>query len=280
MNGSGFKISGGSMGEALITNGLILKLDASDPASYPGTGSTIYNAIDNSAYTITGTQGTDWSYDTTTYPAPIFQFNNNTTSSAGGITLNSFGPIAQSYISRYCFTAITAVCYRYYGVAGGGAGNSMAWCIVDPGYGAGARMDSNLYGTPGTAIPDAVTKTGAAWTPPSGPNIITPTVDYGGTNYNFSVMGFTAIPPYNTDKYVIRSMNCGFFNGAIWSGGAYVDPGYTPGSYMCNAGGGVGSVNGYWAMSLFYDRSLSDQEMLQIYRFIKNKWNLPTPTLA
>ena len=79
----------------IVTNGLVLALDAGNTKSYPGSGDTIYNLVDKSPQSLFGT------------------YSITTTQNVIGIRLNNPTTVA-SYIQLSTLTNITTVSLWYY----------------------------------------------------------------------------------------------------------------------------------------------------------------------
>ena len=269
---TGSQLTGCKIDNWIIPSGLVVYMDAANPASYSGSGSTIKNVVTGTGYDIVGTQGVDWAYNTTEYPLPIFEFNNNSTSSTGGIQAEPLATVVNANTLTFNWTVMGTAVPRFYGVGGNETGDSLYLLGSYGGYGSGWRVSSDDYDTPGTAHSLSYRINFSCTAPEPNGGIITRTVTF--TKYDLIVWAFVVRP----------NSQLGFISGYFT-----YNPLFTPASYINSPDvfahstafgtGGVGSLNGWWANYMIYDRPLSEVEILQNYNTIKFAYGLTQPTV-
>jgi len=243
----------------IIASGLQLFLDAGDPASYPGSGTSWLNRTGTTgASTLSGTFG----YETSTYTQPIITLNNNGSASNGQVAVvtQDLNALAQTYN----FTVMFAARKRFFGVLGNNNGVSQIFQGAINGYTTGWRIAESNQGTPGAAFSGT-----HSWY--LGFNDITTAVGVNDTQANrMCVVAFT----------VTASTLTAFCNGAF-------NTAVNPQTYASGAsapqisftGAGAGSFNGDLGFFAIYNRALSQAEIRQNYNTVCGRYGLAPLTL-
>ena len=241
-------------GPDIVENGLIFSLDAANTKSYSGSGAIFTDLITRQNSTNVGT----YAYNTALYGVPVFELNNNGTTSDGQIqvvtqNLNSLA-LTQN------FSVMFAAKKNYYGIAGNNIGNSQLFQGVSEGYTTGWRITETRQGTPGSAYTsNQIFSFGY-----NDINTALTVTDTGSTN-RMSIGAFT----------VSSSTIFGFLNGVTNSRAnplTYASGTSTP--RISFTGAGVGSWNGLFGFFMIYNRALSSDEINQNYNALRSRYGL------
>ncbi len=233
-------------GPTIVTNGLVLYLDAANNKSYPGSGNAVYDLSGNgntgtlNGPTWTNSNGGCWSFDNTD---DYIQINN--------LNLDTLG-------STRNFTIIFAAKKTAFGTGGNNTGDSRLLAASENGYTTGWRIIETTAGTPGAAF------TGQQSYTFSSPSISTSVTV---TDAISNRIAFCAFSQNATAAY-------GFLNGVS---NAASFGGYTAGtnsSKIGQGGNGVGWFGGLFSFMQIYNRALSPNEVLQNYNATKTRFGL------
>lgn len=250
-------------GPRIVTDGLILCLDAADRNSYnTGISTTAWNdLITGSASTNTG----DFGYDTTSYGVPVLKLN--TTTGAGGTAITSNGQVQvvtqdlNTLAITSSFSVMFAAKKNFYGLDGNNVGNSQLFQGVTNGWTTGWRIGESTQGTPGS-----VHSTRHQWG--FGYNDIDTSLsvlDSSSSTNRMCIVGFTVSP----------TGIVGFCNGTTSSrsGIGTYDSG-TSQPRISFTGAGVGSWNGLVGFFMIYNRTLSLDELKQNFNVLRVRYGL------
>jgi hypothetical protein len=247
----------------IVTDGLVLCLDAANSKSYNVGVSTI-----NFKDLITGSISTninDFGYDTTSYSVPVLKLN--TTTGAGGTAITSNGQVQvvtqdlNTLAITSSFSVMFAAKKNFFGLAGNNNGNSQLFQGVTNGYNTGWRIQEGTQGTPGN-----VYSSRHSWS--FGYNDIDTGLsvnDSTSSTNRMCIVGFTVSP----------TGIVGFCNGTTSSrsGIGTYDSG-TSQPRISFTGAGVGSWNGLVGFFMIYNRTLSLAELQQNYNALKGRFGL------
>jgi len=243
----------------IIATGLRLMLDAGDPVSYPGSGTSWLDRSGTSAAsTISGT----YAYDASTYTQPILTLNNSGSASDGRVvvTTQDLNALAQTYN----FTVMFAARKRYYGLLGNLNGNTEIFQGVNNGYTFGWRIGENNQGTPGGAFSGT-----HSWY--LGFNDAVTSVTANDTQANrMCIVAFT----------VSSTTLTAFCNGTFATTAnpqTYV--GGTSAPQISFTSAGAGSFNGDLGFFAIYNRALTQAEIKQNYNTMCGRYGLAPLTL-
>lgn len=241
-------------GPDVVESGLVLCLDAANIKSYAGSGANFTDLITRQNSTNIGT----YAYNTALYGVPVFELNNNGTTSDGQVqvvtqNLNSLA-LTQN------FSVMFAAKKNYYGIGGNNVGNSQLFQGVTNGYDTGWRITENRQGTPGSVYTsNQIFSFGY-----NDLNTALAVTDTGSTN-RMSICAFT----------VSSSTIFGFLNGVTTSRAnplTYAGGTSTPRISFTSAG--VGSWNGLLGFFMIYDRALTTNEINQNYNALRSRYGL------
>lgn len=269
---NGINVSGGvRVDGAFPTQGLIAWIDPTNKNCYSGTGSTVYDLVTGNTCSLVGTYG----YDTTTFTAPAITLNNNSTSSNGGLNLDSLGTTQLNTLAANAsLTYIIAYRKNYYGVGGNNSGDTVLM-QVGGGFSDGWRVREAQTGTPGAAFTNPTIPGTTAYYATFSLGGISPgwSSDYAaGYSLNMGTLGFIYSP-----KYMIAitgtstSLSTFVTVQSTWSG-TYVTQSFAASPNIGAAGGGVGSLNGLLCQVMVYNRPLSISECKDAMLYVRNKY--------
>lgn len=248
---------------SIVTNGLILCLDAGNVKSY-NTGISSTNFIDivnNQISTNTG----DFGIDTTTYTVPVLKLN--TTTGVGGTAVTSNGQVQvvtenlDTLAVNQSFSVMFAAKKNFFGLAGNNIGNSQLFQGVSNGFTTGWRIYDNNQGTPGNPFSSR-----HSWG--FGYNDINTGLtvnDTASTTNRMCIVAFTVSP----------TTIFGFCNGTTNSRsnpGTYASGTSTP--RISFTGAGAGSWNGFVGPFMIYNRTLSLQEIQQNFNALRGRFGI------
>jgi hypothetical protein len=243
----------------IIASGLQLFLDAGDPASYPGTGTSWLNRTGaTGASTLSGT----YAYETSTYPQPIITLNNNGSASNGQVAVvtQDLNALAQTYN----FTVMFAARKRFFGVTGNNNGVSQLFQGASNGYTTGWRIGDANQGTPGAAFSGT-----HSWF--LGFNDITTSISINDTQANrMCIVAFTVTS--STLLAFCNGQSNSIVNPQTYAGGASAPQ-------ISFTGAGAGSFNGDLGFFAIYNRALSITELQQNYNTTCARYGLAPSTL-
>jgi hypothetical protein len=239
---------------SIISNDLVLFLDAANVKSYSGSGTTWTDLKSSYGNTISGTYG----INTTDYLTPVLTLNNNGSSSNGQvqITTENLNDLALTQN----FTVMFSAKKNFYGVAGNNVGNSQLFQGVSQGFTTGWRIYDNNQGTPGAAFSNR-----HSWG--FGYNDINTalTVNDSGSTNRMCIVAFTVSP----------TTIFGFVNGVTNSRAnplTYASGTSTP--RISFTGAGAGSWNGYVGVFMIYRRALTLAEIQQNFNALRGRYGL------
>jgi hypothetical protein len=238
----------------IVTDGLVLCLDAANPRSYPGSGSNITDLSTASVSTISGT----YAINTSSYSTPVLALNDNGTTSDGQVQVTTQNLNTLALTQN--FSVMFAAKKNFYGISGNNTGNSQLFQGATNGYNTGWRIQEGSVGTPGNAFTAR-----HAWG--FGYNDINTGLylnDSGSVN-RMCICAFTVSP----------TTIFGFVNGNTNSRsnpGTYASGTSTP--RISFTGAGAGSWNGLVGFFMIYNRTLSLSEISQNYYALKGRFGL------
>ena len=207
----------------LVTNGLILNLDAGDPASYNGTGTTWYDLseIGNNA-TLTGT--TPWTSDGL---QSYFTFSAGY-ANAGGILPNT----------AYTKIGIFRVASDFANIISGGSADAHAF------WGAGTQYLQSGHNGNWSTIVSTVTTPLNQW-------VFGAVTFDSTTGWKLYLNNNTPVTNGSTDQFTAN-----------------------PATVLIGAFDGVANLNGDLAVSLVYDRALTDAEIAQNFAHYQSRFGI------
>ena len=238
----------------IVRNGLVLHLDAANRKSYIGSGTTFTDLAKNTNSTIVGNYG----YNTVTYSIPVFEINNNGTSSDGQIQVVTDNLDTLALTQN--FTVMFAAKKNFFGLSGNNNGNSQFFQGVTNGFNSCWRITDNNQGTPGAAFSNR-----HSWS--FGYNDINTalTVNDSGSTNRMCIVAFTVSP----------TTIFGFVNGVTNSRSnplTYVSGTSTPRISFTGAGGG--SWNGFLGFFSIYNRALTLNEITQNFEALRSRYGI------
>lgn len=240
----------------IVTDGLVLCLDAANSKSYPGTGTNFTDLVaTGNASTITGNTG----YNTIAYAVPTFELNNNGTTSNGQIQVVTQNLDTLALTQN--FSVMFAAKKNFFGLGGNNNGNSQLFQGVSNGYTSGWRLYDTNQGIPGAAFSGRHT-----WG--FGYNDINTSLSVQDTinlSNRMCIVAFTISP----------STIFGFCNENTNSRSnplTYVSGTSTP--RISFTGAGAGSWNGLLGLFMIYDRTLTLSEITQNYNALRGRFGL------
>jgi FlaG/FlaF family flagellin (archaellin) len=244
-----------SNGPRIVTDGLVLFLDAGDRNSLVSGSSSWIDLASLSASTISGT----FNVDSSSYATPTLAINNNGTASNGTVNINTAQNM-NTLASASNFTVMFAAKKNYYGIGGNSAGDSEILQGAFNGYDAGWRIGEVNTGATGSVFSAAQTY-----------YIGLPDLSFNNTFIQDTVSNRMGIVAFSISPTAILS----FINGKT---GSVANPlSYVTGTsspILSYTGAGQGSFNGLIGFLMIYNRALSTTEMLQNYNTLKGRFGL------
>jgi len=240
---------------SIVTNGLITCLDAGNPKSYPGSGTTWYDLSGNNNHATIH----NLTY-TSTYKGS-FNFSNDTSSY---VTLSS-NINYDSLAAVQNLTVMFGIQKLYYGLYGNNFGDSEILLGALTGYTYGWRIIEGSTGTPGTAF------TGTHHLTFSSPDLFL-------SNYSSS-NNLTITDSASTNRPVIcgfsqaRNNVSGMINNNFYSTSgfvAYLGTGTSVGA-ISDTSEGVGAFGGLMTFFYIYNRALTNDELTQNYNAMRGR---------
>ena len=231
----------------IVTDGLVLYLDAANAFSYPGSGTTWY---DLSGKGNNGTLLNGITYSSNNNG--MFQLDNVDDSVQISSTLN-----LDALAASYQFTIMFGAQKLYYGNYGNSSGDSMFLLGSINGYNNGWRLTEVSMGTPGTAFTSK-----ASW------GFGVPPTSFGVTIVD-SIANRPSICAFSKSSTNIYS----FLNG--YESNKTVPTTYVAGTSHGNLGAsnfGVGKFAGNLYFILIYNRTLSPTEIKQNYEAFRTRF--------
>lgn len=252
-----------SYNPSIVTNGLVLCLDAGNTKSYNAEISTtnFINIINNQISINTG----DFGIDTTTYTVPVLKLN--TTTGVGGTAITSNGEVQvvtenlNTLAVNQSFSVMFAAKKNFFGLAGNNNGNSQLFQGVTNGFNNGWRIVDDNQGTPGNSFSSM-----HRWR--FGYNDINTSLVVNDTNSSTNRMCIVAFTVSPTTIF-------GFCNGTTNSRsnpGTYASGTSTP--RISFTGAGAGSWNGFVGPFMIYNRTLSLQEIEQNFNALRGRFGI------
>ncbi len=232
---------------SIVTNGLVLCLDAANRKSYPGSGTT-WTDLSGNGNNGTLTNGPTYS---STSGGSFLLDNSNDEINLGGINWNTLG-------STRNFTFMFGAKKIAYGNGGNNTGDSYLFQGASNGYNNGWRIIETNGGTPGTSF------SGAQSYMFGSPNISTNLTVTDTVADRFAICAFTQ---NGTSAF-------GFLNGvtATATFGSYANGGNT--GFIGRATDGVGRFNGYISFVHVYNRALSAAEIQQNFNALRGRFGI------
>ena len=244
-----------SNGPSIVTNGLVLFLDAGDRNSLASGSSSWIDLASLSSSTISGT----FNVDSSSYATPTLAINNNGTASNGTVNINTAQNM-NTLAAASNFTVMFAAKKNYYGIGGNNDGNSQILQGVGNGYNFGWRIAETNGGATGSAFSIAQRY-----------YIGLTDIIFSNTAIQDTVPNRMGIVAFSISPTTILS----FINGIT---GSIANPlNYVTGSsnpIISFTGAGQGSFNGLIGFLMIYNRALSTTEILQNYNTLKGRFNL------
>lgn len=242
-------------GPRIVTDGLVLFLDAGDRNSLASGSSSWIDLASLSSSTISGT----FNVDSSSYATPTLAINNNGTASNGTVNISTAQNM-NTLAAASNFTVMFAAKKNYYGVGGNSTGNSSLLQGAGNGYSLGWRIAEVNEGTPGNVFSGAQTY-----------YIALPDLSFNSTFIQDTVSNRIGIVAFSVSPTTIFS----FINGRTGSAANplnYVTASSAP--IISTTGAGQGSFNGLLGFLMIYNRGLSYSEILQNYNTLKARFNL------
>jgi hypothetical protein len=240
-------IKNGHFGPKAVTNGLVLALDAGNPKSYPGSGTT-WTDLSGNGNNGTLVNGPTYS---STFGGSFLLDDTDDEITLGGIDWNTLG-------STRNFTFMFGAKKIAYGTGGNNTGDSFLFQGASNGYTNGWRITESSSGTPGTGF------TGRHQYTFGSPAI----------SANYSIQDAIA------NRFTICALTqngasvFGFLNGITSTAtfGSYVSGANS--GVMGRQTGGVGRFNGYISFVLAYNRALTAQEIQQNFNATRSRYGI------
>lgn len=233
-------------GPKIVTNGLQLYLDAANPKSYPGSGTTWIDITGN-GNNATLNNGLQTGFST--LYGGTFNFDNS--DDYVSISNFNFETLGQSRSLTVMFGAYK----KFYGTSGNNTGDSRVLQGSDNGYNQGYRIVEVNTGTPGAAF------TGAQG------------FSYGYLNSGATIYDTVNRPAICAFSQNGNSLDC-FINNSFGTGNMIAYTNGTNSGTMGGGGYGVGYFGGYISFLQVYNRALSRAEILQNYDATKTRFGL------
>jgi len=236
-------------GPDIITNGLVLALDAANPLSYPGSGNTWYDTSGNNNNATKNGNAANPTWNSAGY----FQFN----ASDGSTGANNIFTVANSAtLQNLTDTTVQFVCAMETKTP---VGSDYSWmCIVTKGEEGNQRPGTSVNQDPGLRYyhiecPGAVNSVGDLFT----------SADYTGNKYNM---------------FQTRVSNAGgtqgWLNGVqVSSNGGLTTTGTTSPLYI-GSNGYFELFKGKFANLYIYNRALTDAELVQNYQALRTRFGI------
>lgn len=230
-------------GPTIVTDGLVLALDAADKNSYPGTGNTWYDISGNGNH---ATKNGNTDFNPVWYPQGYFQFNagdgytgaNNIFTVANSTSLSNLNNITVQFMCA--MQTKTPI------------GNDYDWmCIVTKGEEGGNQK-------PGTSVNQIDRYYHIECPSATNSGVIFTNADYTGNKWN---MFQTRISSAGTQ---------GWLNGVQVSNSGETTTGNTSTTYI-GSNGFFELFKGKFSSLYIYNRALTDQEMQQNYLAQKSR---------
>ncbi len=231
----------------IVTDGLVMYIDAVGAKSYPGSGTTM-NDLSGNGNNATLTLGPVW---TGTNGGCISFDNSDDYIQINNLNLETLGATRN-------FTIMFGAKKTAYGVGGNNTGDSRLLAASENGFNQGWRIFENSTGTPGNAFTGPQSYTFGS------PSISTSLTVVDSVSNRFAICAFSQ---NGTAAY-------GFLNGSSNTAtfGAYATG--TNSSKIGQVGNGVGAFGGLLSFMQIYNRALSTKEILQNYNVLKGRFNL------
>jgi hypothetical protein len=244
-----------SNGPRIVTDGLVLYLDAGDRNSLVSGSSSWIDLASLSASTISGT----YNVDSSSYATPTLAINNNGTASNGTVNINTAQNMNTLALASN-FTVMFAAKKNYYGILGNATGNSEIFQGAYNGYDSGWRITEANLGATGSVFSGAQTY-----------HIALPDLAFNNTYVQDTVPNRMGIVAFSISPTTILR----FINGIT---GSVANPlNYVTGTsspVISFTGAGQGSFNGLIGFLMIYNRALSAAEIRQNYNTLKGRFNL------
>jgi hypothetical protein len=231
----------------IVTDGMILYLDAANRKSYPGTGTTW---IDLSGNGNNGTLVNGPAYSSIFGGSFLLDATNDEIT-LGGINWNTLG-------STRNFTFMFGAKKIAYGTGGNNSGDSYLFQGASNGYNSGWRIVEGNVGTPGTSF------TGTQNYYLGSPSISVNVGVIDDVANRFAVCAFTQNGT-SASAFLNGKTNTATF-------GSYVSGTNT--GFMGRQDSGVGRFNGYISFVLVYKRALTAAEILQNYNATRSRFGI------
>jgi hypothetical protein len=241
-------------GPRIVTDGLVLFLDAGDRNSLASGSSSWIDLASLSSSTISGT----YNVDSSSYATPTLAINNNGTASNGTVNINTAQNM-NTLAAFSNFTVMFAAKKNYYGVGGNNVGNSSILQGAGNGYNLGWRIAESREGTAGSVFSIAQRY-----------SIGLPDVSVG-VSIQDTVSNRMGIVAFSVSPTTILSFINGI-TGSVANPLNYVTASSAP--IISTTGAGQGSFNGLIGFLMIYNRALSTTEILQNYNTLKGRFNL------
>jgi len=239
--------------ENIVTEGLIVHLDASNSNSYPGSG-TVWTDLTGNGNNGTVSSGVQFS---SKYGGSLYFDNLNDSNSY--VTISS-SPTFRDLGRDRNFTVMFGAKKEFYGIGGNNVGNSTLFQGANNGYNNGWRIYETNLGPPGSRFDET-----SAWSfdsPGVTGNAIRVTDD---VDNRMSIVAFSQTPVGNNSSvYAFLNENISNKNFGPWVNGGNVGRmGALSNQY------GVGKWHGYVSFFLVYNRPLSAEEIQQNFNVKK-----------
>jgi hypothetical protein len=241
---------------SIVTNGLITCLDAGNPKSYPGSGSTWYDlsgnnnhaTIHNLTYTSTYKGSFNFSNDTSSYVT----LSNNINYENLGASQN--------------FTIMSGIQKLYYGLYGNNYGDSSIMLGSVTGYTYGWRIIESSGGTPGAAFTSTHHLTFSA------PSLLP---NSSSANNLFMTDSVSTNRPVIFGVSQARNNVFGMINNNFYSTNgftSYLGTGTAASvGVISNTNYGIGAFGGLMTFLHIYNRGLTNDELVQNYNAMRGR---------
>lgn len=238
-----------SYNSKIVTDGLVTYLDAANPKSYSGSGTT-WNDLSGNGYHAT-------IYNSATYDSNIKAFVLDNTDDY--IRLNT-GLNLETLGASYNFTIMFGAKKLYYGTGGNNNGNSNLINASNNGYTTGWRVTESNQGTPGNAF--SGTARYGIGAPDTGSTI----------TISDTIANRTSIVAFARSATQFYAFLNGITKTEVETNTSYVAG--TNNGYVGTASNGVGKFAGNIHFIMIYNRALSAAEIQQNFSALRGRFGV------